>query len=335
MQKKIRKIIFNYTPQDFVVSEVSFIPELKPKYDDNNRITYLRLIKYDFNHFEAIKLLSNVLKISNSQITAAGIKDENAITEQLISIDKKILTNEIDLINKRLKQNDKYIFIKEILGYGNSMLSQGMLHGNNFSIRIRNADINLCSKIQKYVGNGKYFSYVNYYDCQRFGKPNLKHNNALIGKYIVKKEWRKALNEYSKVNIQSVEKLTDIPQSEREFYVSAYNSMLWNTSVNKIIKKHKNCKLVNFPYLNKLNIINKKNNEFPLIKTINAYKFDWEKGCVFKEKKERLLIVNTKLFIKKIMKDEYFSSKYSFSLDFYLPTGSYATMLIKQFLENF
>lgn len=331
--------VLKQTPQDFLVKEISLLSKLKQHPDKNNQITFLLLKKYDFNHFDSLKILTSILKITYDQISVAGIKDEDAITWQAMTINKIIYKKDLRIINKKLCNNKNYLFFEKILGYGNKMLTKASLHGNLFSIGIRNIDKNLCETIQNFIGKGKYFSFVNYYDTQRFGKPGSIYNTASIGQYLIKKEWKKAYSEYLKaeqIEVNKHQKVTnylkkilEIPQGIRDFYISSYNSLLWNKSASKLLKLSKDSSTANFPILGKLNIICN-NGYCQSLHSINEYKIDWANNKIFRETKIRPLIINTKIFVKDIQNDEFHKDKYVIYLDYYLPTGCYATMLIKE-----
>jgi len=63
---------------------------------------------------------------------------------------------------------------------------------------------------------------------------------------------------------------------------------------------------------------------------IKGYEFSAENFLVKRKIYNRNLIVATTIYIDKAVDDELYSGKKKVVLSFFLPTGSYATMIIKQ-----
>ena len=126
-----------------------------------------------------------------------------------------------------------------------------MVHGNSFRVVIRNLENVLADTLLNHISDHRHYYFINYYDNQRFGMPGGPYNTNLIGKAIVKNNWKQAYK-YIKItdNIlpwvtiktRSIADFKEIFKSINpkriSFFVSSYNSFLWNTQASSIIKKH-------------------------------------------------------------------------------------------------
>src|SRR3989344_2918125 len=283
-------------PEDFIVKEIIELKEGKGRY------LYVEVEKTNWNTLDLVNKLSDILNISRKNIGFAGYKDKNAVTVQYFSL---FNANK----NKKLEIN----FIE------------------------------------------------NYFDDQRFGN---KLNNHLVGEALLKRDFKKAveliddnkLNEYisrKKNDFVGALKLLDFKMIN--FYISAFQSYLFNCVLKEYLKDYNNFKskysigeflfskkriknfkipLVNFDFefrKDKISLIYKK-----LLKDIKLERF------IFKEfpysvsySVERDAFANVKNFKYKYEKDEMNKGKYKSVLEFTLPTGSYATVVIKKlFPEN-
>lgn len=72
--------------EDFQVTEVPLMPclMLKKPYE----FTYIWLQKSGFTTFEVLEQIQDFFKLTSDNVCHQGLKDEDAITEQLISIKK-------------------------------------------------------------------------------------------------------------------------------------------------------------------------------------------------------------------------------------------------------
>lgn len=64
--------------------------------------------------------------------------------------------------------------------------------------------------------------------------------------------------------------------------------------------------------------------------SIDGYSFVEKNFIAIKERFTRNLFVTTTVFPLEILKDKFHIGKYQIKISFFLPTGCYATMLIKQ-----
>ena len=106
-------------PSDFIVSESLILPQ----YFGNHRaqFNYYFLEKCGYSTFDAIERIASLLNINTTDIGYAGLKDEDGITTQHVSISAS-LTSGIDFqkINETLFEGDKFIQLR-YLAKGNDI----------------------------------------------------------------------------------------------------------------------------------------------------------------------------------------------------------------------
>ncbi|MAF99326.1 MAG: hypothetical protein CMH61_01820 [Nanoarchaeota archaeon] len=206
-------------PQDFIVNEVSNV-EVK----DKGRFLYFLLKKENWNTLDVVRKLSSALHVPQKSIGFAGSKDKKAVTTQLISF--------VNVSRERVEDIILNDISLEFVGYGDKPISLGDLSGNAFEIVVR--DVSGCSEI----------SFIpNYFDTQRFGEYNVR-----IGKALVKKDFHEAvrvairtgqceeLREHTaKFPQDYVGALQQVPIRHLRMYVNAYQSWLWNETVSRYI----------------------------------------------------------------------------------------------------
>lgn len=192
---------------------------------------------------------------------------------------------------------------------------------------------------------------INYYDNQRFGIPNSKANTHIIGKYIFENQWEKALYEYlesgnptsEKEKLLNSSKLISCKESffncidsrKLSFLVNAYMSQLWNNNANDWIKSNAldyriyDNKIMNLMFPTDNSRINADNNFLKY-----SYYIVNDEGTFIEKEKCRQIVLYNNVVVKECQLDDIFQDKLKVNICFYLPSGSYATMLIKQLFAN-
>lgn len=190
-------------PEDFVVNEVMDLTLEEGSY------YYYLVTKRNWNTLDLVKEIAQRLHVKD--VGYAGNKDRNAVTSQYISVQKKITFT---------LKNVEF----EYVGTGKQRIFLGSLKGNEFIITLR--DLNDKIKPLKEV--------VNYFGEQRFST-----KNALIGKMLVKKQYKDACKELELevANNDYVGALKKLGKERLKFYVHAYTSLLWNKIAEKCKKK--------------------------------------------------------------------------------------------------
>ena len=311
-------------PDDFIVKEIAEI-----KIQSRGKYLVCLLKKTNYTTIRAIEEIARTLRIPIKNIGFAGIKDKNAITEQYISIKGTTTT-------KILKLNLKDIKIM-FIGYSNEPISLGELLGNEFIITIRTLTH---SQIEKFESTSNLMP--NYFGPQRFSK-----NNVEIGRAIIQSDYEGAIELITKSNSDYSEKikifldnnpknyasaLSIIPLRLLKLYVHAYQSYLWNHTLNKYLSMNQeNAKipLIGFGTEIYNKSIMKIISDIMQKEKIEFRNFINRKNpSLSLEGNHRLALVEIKKF--KILEKEKSKIKISFTL----PKGSYATVAIDFLLDN-
>jgi tRNA pseudouridine13 synthase len=335
-----------YKNTDFMVNEVSLMPTLSIK--NNSQYSYIWMVKNGLTTFDATEKIAKFFNIDISEINTQGLKDEDAVTKQIVSIKKIIDSKHLLEFNKKHVGKYPEIKIDKIIGYGKINVTERALHGNIFNITIRNLNPETAEKIKSFCTKNRFITFINYYDNQRFGMPGGPYNTHLIGEAIVKNDWKKAFEEIIKTNnfSEAVDYSSKIKDDDFikdyfkkmnikkiKFFVAAYTSFLWNkkvsTSIKKLNSESKKCyfeEVGNLFVPTKLPIISKN------ILTVPGFEFSEKSFCATAKNYSRTMSVSTTVFPSGLETDEYNNRKKRIVLSFFLPTGTYATMFVKQLL---
>lgn len=302
-------------PEDFVVKEILSLDL------DHGNYSYYLLKKINYSTIKTVEKIAERLRINKKYINFAGNKDKKAVTEQFVSINKGP--------EKGLQLKDISL---EFLGKGKERINLGSLEGNEFIITVRNLTEKDLEKFEKNVKNRK--KILNYFDEQRFG---FNKNNHIVGKLIVKKDFKKAcsLIEIDLKGNDFVGALKRINKKVLRLYVHAYQSYLWNETVNQYLN-------FNEKIINKIPIIGfstemEDEDIKKIIKEIMEKEGINFRDFIIREIPEisseggsRDLFVKVKDF--KIMDkegDELNIGKRKIVLKFALPKGCYATIVVR------
>ncbi|MEM4336389.1 MAG: tRNA pseudouridine(13) synthase TruD [Candidatus Woesearchaeota archaeon] len=326
MEYKIKQL-----PEDFIVKEIILL-----ECAEGGIFSYYNMTKKNLTTSQAVDIISKRTGINKKFINYAGTKDKRAITEQKISI-KNGPEKNFDFGDLKL----------EFICKGKERINLGNNIGNFFEIVIR--------KVIKKPKKIKYF--VNYFDDQRFSD-----NNVLMGKLLIKKNFKKAVEicaedkKYGRIIKEHIKKnkndyigaLRKIDRKILKMFIHAYQSYLWNICVSKKLEEYSYKKIKCSTYL--LNVPSKKikNFYYPIV-GFGTEEDDIIKGMLKKEgidKKnfvireipelscegsERNVFSKVKnLFISEVEEDEINKGNKKIKISFELEKGSYATMAIKQ-----
>ncbi len=306
---------------DFIVKEVSEINLGRGNY------AYFILEKWGIGTPEAIGLIAKKANVEKKFINFAGLKDKNAHTFQYISCPKFLKAKLEKLKFNRIKL--------KFLGYGKKRIGIGDLKANEFVITIRDLEKPIEKKVEQIP---------NYFDEQRFGT---ERKNHIIGKLIIKKEFEKVCE---LLNLKVEEKdyinsLRKIGIRNLRFYISAYQSYLFNKLLSNILKRRKHIRvkysLGNFIF--PLRKLKNKKIDIPGFLHYKGYKLILKKEKIrpkdfiineipelSSEGDKRDMLVKVKNFkILGYSKDELNKGKFKEKISFLLPKGSYGTLVLK------
>jgi|SRR3989344_2956153 len=306
--------IIKQLSEDFIVSEVTNV-----KLIDSGKYIYFWLEKLNLSTLESIQLIARKLNSNPKFFGFAGNKDKKAVTKQLCSV-KNVKKDNLEKLNLN---NIKITFA----GFGNKPISLGDLKGNDFEIIVRNID-----KTPK-INN----KFVNLFGKQRFSTKNVD-----IGRAIIKRDFKKAIElinddkiaeflKYNTNNFTSALKL--VPIKLLMLYVHSYQSFFWN----KLAEKYKDSKenmllpIIGFGteitkdvkrLLEEENISTR---DF-IVKEIPELSIEGSERDLFAEAHD--------LELGDLESDELNSEKKKIKLKFFLPKGCYATEFIRQNFES-
>lgn len=298
-------------PEDFRVSELSVIPSIT-----TGKYTYVQLSKKGISTQEAIKLLAADFNVPENYISAAGMKDEEAITTQTLSINKK------NIKDKKIKiDSQKWLEIKKI-GTGKDVIPKGLLLGNVFNITIRNLSRESINKLKSFFGENqsKKFHIINYFDKQRFGKPGSSYTLHETGKEFVMKKIK-----------------TDLSKRDQAFCIASYYSMQWNKKVSEIIKKRHTSRKIfpkKHPCFDCVVPRSQKSVVLPLNQELVDCFYDTQKDKIISKSTFRSIQYEIKFFLLRSSRDDLNVGKHKAEFMFFLPSGAYATNAIHQLLNQ-
>ncbi len=153
---------FKQSPRDFVVEEI-------PLYEFSGEGEHLVLFvrKKNMSTLELVSILARYLGIQNKEIGYAGLKDKNAMTKQYMSIHKK---------HEEALENFEHADVKIVSKtYHNNKIKIGHLKGNRFYIKVKKVNPTSAKKIDEALKNISDFGIPNFFGYQRFGTEGDNH----------------------------------------------------------------------------------------------------------------------------------------------------------------
>ncbi len=165
---------FKQSPRDFVVEE---IPLYEFSGEGEHLILFVR--KKSLTTPEMIGQIARYLGIKNKEIGYAGLKDKHAMTKQYISLHKKY---------EEAMDNFSCDGIKIISKtYHANKIRIGHLKGNRFYIKLKKVNPTSAAKIDEALKNINKNGMPNFFGYQRFGRDG---DNHILGEKIAKGEAR-------------------------------------------------------------------------------------------------------------------------------------------------
>ncbi|OCL94548.1 tRNA pseudouridine(13) synthase TruD [Arcobacter porcinus] len=301
-----------------------FIVEEEPiGFSSYGNFLVLKVKKQNCDTWELLDRFSKHLGVFSNELGYAGLKDKNATTTQYITIPKKYQKEIKTFRSKKIEILDSFLH--------NKKLNIGDLNGNRFKINLKEVELEELFIIEKVLKLVNKFGMPNYFGYQRFGKDvedNLEKAKDL-------------LFDESKIKDRKLAKML----------ISAYQSSYFNAWLKERLKLNKE----DFTLLDGDVFFDIKNNKLFTPKNINKKIIDDFKNHditptgllpgtdVFKARDDALLIeqkydnseIREKgyrreaIIFPKILDTKYNKDKKELLLDFILPKGSYATVLIE------
>lgn len=284
---------------------------LHPTFDEKGSYGYFLLKKKNWSGFEALEQLSLKSRLKLRDFGFAGLKDKRAVTEQHLSVPR----HAVETLQK-IKIRDLDL---TFLGYGKERIVLGMLEGNKFRITVR--DLPAEKKLQIKIVR-------NYFDKQRFGS-----KTVAIGRAIVQQDFERAcqLHGLEVPDKNYIAALRKIHRRILRFYISSYQSWMWNTVVEQLPDEVKHV-----PLLGYLTSFDDKKVE-KLYTTLLKKEDITLDNFLMKpfpelssEGNDRKTFFMVKDFSSRWEWDELHPRMKKCVLEFFIPKGCYATLVVKQ-----
>ncbi|TFG22200.1 MAG: tRNA pseudouridine(13) synthase TruD [Promethearchaeota archaeon] len=190
--------VYKNSYKDFIVKEITKngkilgIKEdyINPSWSDGSKDKYttFNLIKINKDTFEAMRQISQALKISQNLMHYSGLKDRRSISVQKISLKGNFI--------KQLKElNIRDLFFR-CIELTKKPIKLGANRGNNFTIVIRNIEDkkDLKKNIDDLIEFLGKKGFPNYFGLQRFG--TYRPNSHIVGRYLLEGNFEKAFDEF-------------------------------------------------------------------------------------------------------------------------------------------
>ena len=222
-------------PEDFIVQEIIKLPELNEKAG----YSYFLLHKRGYNTVDALKLAARNLNVPFKWTGYAGLKDRNALTSQLVSIKNANPEKAEGLTMPGISL--------EFLGRGKVPVTMGSLEGNRFKIIVRKLDEAEIAAAEENISllEKMGFFFPNYFGSQRFGS-----RNSEIGVAILRRDFATAMELIlmSNTSHDSITPYLEshkndyvgafrlLPKKLAFLYIHSYQALLFNIAAAHIIK---------------------------------------------------------------------------------------------------
>ncbi len=161
--------LFTSTPREFSVEEVPLYP-----FSGDGEHTILKVRKKELTTWQMLDIFSNFVGVSKREIGYAGLKDKHAVTIQYISLPRKYEAQLKDFSHPNIKILEEFRH--------NSKIRVGHLKGNRFWIRLKRVQGAQKKMIESILSWIEQYGMPNYFGMQRFGNSG---NNYLEGKALV------------------------------------------------------------------------------------------------------------------------------------------------------
>lgn len=337
-------LVLKKVADDFIVYESLALPMTHRVQAD---FQYLRLRKCGYTTFEAAEELSLFFGLSRSEVSYAGLKDEDAVTDQFISLRRSIDASALEQFNREHVSSDpKYMHLMHC-GFGQRKIDIGQLDGNSFRITARNLSPSLAARMRESSGKFNLF-FVNYYDTQRFGVAGGPKQTHLIGQAILQKDYGAALTllrqSGSAEGRKALEHAGDpelfferIDPRLPAFYLCSYSSYRWNMRLHELL--HEACggqvyeiesEGIPFSFARPPLLVLRLLEARP---HLEYEKYRWVDDRIVESMSQRPTVMQTQMILNSVEPDDLFPERWKCELSFFLSSGCYATIAIRQLVD--
>ena len=328
---------------DFVVQESLILPAQD---EPNAPYQYLWLRKRGYTTFEAVGRIAAVCGIPASDLSTAGLKDEDAVTEQHVACRGGLSPDQIAEFNMRHASGVRVMSLTPH-GYGHHDLRTGHLEGNGFRITVRGLSPAFAEALGTLGEHASDLFFVNYYDTQRFGVAGGPKTTHHIGRALLEDDYGRALDlvrESRSAEAEHARHFTGpaadffdgIDPRVRAFYLCAHASHLWNDQLTtrlRNISRHplNETTREGIPYT----FATHRDDVLALLQdatTLPYTRYRWADGAMRCTQGLRPAVVQTRVRVERTSGDTDTPGRYACRLALFLPTGCYATNAVAQWV---
>ncbi|WJY36239.1 tRNA pseudouridine(13) synthase TruD [Streptomyces sp. P9-2B-2] len=338
----MRLPLLKVRPEDFRVTETLGLETAPP---DASTHTYLLLWKRGLTTHEALGALSEAFGVDAQDVAAAGLKDEDGITEQFVSVGAMLSPQDIERANARGRAGGRdHQWHVTPHGSGTTALRTGELDGNCFRLVVRGLDETSATALAEGPRRHTHF-FVNYYDTQRFGVPGGPKETHLIGGALLAGDEDTALDllrrSGSAEGAQALEHEGPADEFWKRldpripvFYRCAHASYEWNARVRALLRESAGAEVAQveregLPYA----FATTRGAALGLAARcpeLDYVRYRWTDGACVRSTAARPTVLQTHLSVHRVEPDPLHPGGFACTLSFFLPSGGYATAAVHQ-----
>ncbi|MEU8786239.1 tRNA pseudouridine(13) synthase TruD [Streptomyces sp. NPDC048637] len=338
----MRLPLLKVRPEDFRVTETLGLETASP---DASTHTYLLLWKRGLTTHEALGALSEAFGVEVQDVAAAGLKDEDGITEQFVSVRAALSSGDVERANARGRSEGKdREWQVTPHGTGATALRTGELDGNCFRLVVRGVDGPSATALAE--GPRRHTLYfVNYYDTQRFGVPGGPKQTHLIGGALLAGDEDTALDLLRRSGSAEGAQALEYQGPARDFwkrldprvpvfYRCAHASFEWNAQVRELLREPAGAEVAHveregLPYA----FATTRRAVLALAARcpeLDYVRYRWTDGVCVRSTAARPTVLQTHLSVHRVEPDPLHPGHFACTLSFFLPSGGYATTAVHQ-----
>ncbi|XYH97389.1 tRNA pseudouridine(13) synthase TruD [Sorangium sp. So ce1128] len=330
-------------PEDFLVAESMLLPPATA----GSAHHYYLLRKCEHTTFEALALLASHLGLPAVEIGYAGLKDEDGVTEQYVSLPVQLRADELEDFNVAARGGARAFVELFYVRPGGAPLRTGELAGNNFRVVVRALPAATAAALAQRARRTLFF--VNYYGTQRFGLPGRPKLTHHIGKHLIEGDVDAAhalLKEQggdvgaraARHRGSAAEFLAALDPRQIAFYQSAHHSFLWNEGLKDALLAVSGGRCVEHAQDGIVYLYPEDRRhglELLAIGMERPYtRVQVEGGALSAVELARPVLVQASMACHRVFEDDLHAGQWAAELGFFLPSGCYATVAIPQLLAE-
>lgn len=297
------ELTFNQNRYDFIVEE------LPNKFSNKGNYLILKIKKEYVSTWELIKMISQKLNIDEHLIGYCGLKDKNSTSTQYISIPLSRSRDYESLNSKFVKVEESYLNDKK--------LKIGDIQGNRFTITLKDVEPENLSTLYQTLAQIQKHGFPNYFGYQRFGKDN---------------DFKKAKDIVYGEEHESNKKM-------EYFLISSYQSYFFNAWLAKRVELSKNKDMKKLDILDGDLFVDRDKKIISGLMPGRGVKRATSKAQEIEKEFDDIFIHQkgsrrAAFVVPKNVSNKYNSEKKTLELNFDLPSGSYATVLIENLVNR-